>query len=78
MKSKYIVIKQDTLDYPFVFSELSVHADVGRALGGQVIAAGFCFIQDNAYICYGESISLNVKSRGKEDSDLLNCLLGVD
>jgi len=80
MRAKYIVIEVGGFEQPFVFSELSQHADVARALAGvsAVVGAGFCYIDDNRYICYGESISCNVKSRGAADSKILNRLLGVD
>lgn len=73
-KSKYIINDQGL---PVVFSELQTHADVARALFGitPVIGAGFCFIDNDQYVCYGESISLRVKSRGDEDSKILNRLL---
>ena len=80
MKAKYIIIKQGTFEVPFVFSELNQHADVAFAICGdvrQVIGAGFCYIADDRYVCYGESVSCKVKSR-PEDAKILNRLLGVD
>lgn len=77
-KSKYIVT--DT-DVPVVFSECAPsHADVARALfpNAAIVGAGFCYIRDDRYVCYGESISLRVKSRGEVDSDILNRYMGVD
>lgn len=80
MKAKYIIIKQGTFEVPLVFSELNQHSDVAYALGGvqNVVGAGFCFIDEDRYQCYGESISCKVKSRGEVDSKILNRLLGVD
>ena len=78
MKCKYIIVEQGGHEVPFVFSELNQHADVARALGGKVTGAGFCFIDEDRYHCYGESISCNVKSRGEVDDKILNRLLGVD
>jgi hypothetical protein len=78
MKCKYIVVKQGSFEVPFVFSELNQHADVARALGGEVVGAGFCFIADDRYHCYGESISCKVKSRIEVDEKVLNDLLGVN
>ncbi len=74
-KSKYILDGDFT---PIVFPETLAHSDVARNMGmlGRVIGAGFCYIEDNKYVCYGESVSLNVKSRGDEDSKRLNRLLG--
>jgi hypothetical protein len=80
MKAKYIILKQGTFEVPFVFSELNQHADVAFALGGErsVVGAGFCFVDEDRYHCYGESISCKVKSRGEVDAKILNRLLGVD
>ncbi len=78
MKSKYIVVDLGGIALPFVFSELSTHSDVARALGGTVIGAGFCYIAYDKYECYGESISCRVKSRGEQDAKVLNDLLGVN
>lgn len=81
MKSKYIIVSLGGIEQPFVFSELSQHADVAFALCGdvrKVVGAGFCYITDDRYHCYGESISCKVKSRPEEDAKILNQLLGVD
>lgn len=81
MRAKYIVVKQGTFEVPFVFSELSQHADVAYAVSGDVrnvVGAGFCHILDDRYVCYGESISCKIKSRLEEDTKILNRLLGVD
>lgn len=78
-KSKYVIIDTGMLIAPIVFTELLIHADVARAIAsdGEVIGAGFCHIENNLYICYGESVSLEVKSRGEADSKILNRYLGV-
>lgn len=78
-KSKYIVIEKSFAEVPVVFSDILQHADVARALGGNVVGAGFCFITpEGRYKCYGESISCRVASRTTQDSAILNQLLGVD
>ena len=78
MKCKYIIVKQGSIEQPFVFSELSTHVDIARAVGGEVVGAGFCFIDQDRYCCYGESISCKVKTRGDKDEKVLNEMLGVD
>lgn len=75
MRSKYIVITQGKVELPIVFSELMQHIDVARSLGCRVVGAGFCEIQDNQYVCYGESISLEIESRLLEDDVVLNRML---
>ena len=78
MKCKYIIVKHGSTEQPFVFSELSVHSDIARAVGGEVVGAGFCFIDEDRYCCYGESVSCKVKTRGEKDENVLNRMLGVD
>lgn len=79
-KSKYIIVDTGQCIAPVVFSELLTHSDVAQALANSssVLGAGFCYIQDNRYVCYGSSISLGVKSRGEEDSKFLNKYLGAE
>jgi len=77
MKCKYIIVEQGNLKVPFVFSELSQHAEVARGVGGKVIGAGFCFIDEDKFHCYGESISCNVKSNGEADAKILNRIMGI-
>lgn len=76
-KSKYLVIELEGIPQPVVFSELTTHSDVAQALRGTVLSAGFCYIAEGLYVCYGESVSCRVKSRGDEDSKILNRLLGT-
>jgi hypothetical protein len=76
-KSKYVILDTGYIT-PIVFTDLLQHVDVANGIGGTVIAAGFCYIQDGRYVCYGESVSLRVKTRGAEDEKILNKYLGVD
>lgn len=75
-KSKYIVSESGT---PVVFAEVLSHVEVARALFGTtaILGAGFCYIKDNRYTCYGESTSLRVKSREDRDAEMLNRYLGA-
>ncbi len=70
---KYVVTK----DGAIVFSEGIVHAHVAR--GMVVLGAGFCSIEpeleksENLVArCFGKSISLGIKSRGREDEEIIN------
>jgi hypothetical protein len=74
-KAKYIIHRNWT---PIVFPEIIAHADMTRNMGWRaedIIGAGFVHI-DDSYTCYGESISIYVKSRGEEDEKILNRYLG--
>jgi hypothetical protein len=77
MKSKYIVFDNA---YSFlIFPETMGHDIVADRLGlkrEQIQGAGFVNLLDDKYFCYGESVSLNICSRRKEDSDLLNMFNG--
>jgi hypothetical protein len=74
-----------TMQIPFLFANIVVHSDMRehvKALlsvqykGAQItcISAGFINGGDIEPRCHGESISLNIKSRGRED-DLLIAML---
>lgn len=80
MKTKYIVYDTHLCPMAVVFPELINHNDMARALNinpDDIWGAGFCYInKDAAWTCYGESISLKVKSRGEEDERLLNKYCG--
>lgn len=74
--TKYIVVEG-----PFgrenilIFPPHIIHSDV--AMGYNVISAGFLTIQDGKVGCFGYSTSLNVRSRGEEDSFLASQALGL-
>ncbi len=56
------------------------HLHIGKLLlarlGGTILSAGFVTFEDELSICYGESESLEIKSR-KDDSDALAIQLGM-
>lgn len=77
-KSKYIIIDRGIFEQ-VIFSETLNHNEIAIALNGnnKIIGAGFCHIEDDKYVCYGNSVSLQIKSRGQLDSDILNRRLGA-
>lgn len=80
-KSKYIIIQHNQhLTVPYIFSDLMNHDQIARAVANSmypiVIGAGFCYVEDGLYVCYGKSESLQVESQ-PGDSDTLNALLGM-
>lgn len=85
-KAKYIVLETPSgLLIPVICSELFAHDEMARNCGvypggpgGTVVGAGFCFIEDNRYHCYGSSYSLQIDSRGDVDAAILNKELGID
>jgi len=75
-KAKYIIHKQYI---PIVFPETINHADMARNMGWKredIVGAGFVYVNGDSYNCYGESVSLRVKSREEEDVKILNRYLG--
>lgn len=78
---KYIIIDDGAIPLPMVFSGFQKHSDVALRMGAvKILGAGFCYIDnagEPAFVCYGESISLNVKSRESEDSKILNKMFGI-
>ena len=89
-KMKYIVIENywagistSTMIFPFhVCIEHKVFADALIAAqpisrGVKVISAGFCYSGDelNRPSCHGESVSLGLKSRPEQDTQLLRSLM---
>jgi hypothetical protein len=59
-----------------IFEEHVEHAILASKMGDKPISAGFVSLPDkdecgNKASCYGESVSLNIKSRPLEDTNLL-------
>lgn len=74
-KMKYIVVKKGSFELPYIFSELVNHSDVARQVAPfaeAVLGAGFCDISGGKFTCYGESLTLSIKSRKDVDSGVLN------
>jgi hypothetical protein len=81
MRIKYIMQEDNT---PILFSELQNHSDVALLLGRKIVgAAGFCHLGNRdefnnpVFTCYGESSNLRIKSRGQQDSDIINRVFGL-
>jgi hypothetical protein len=86
---KYIVVRKEGLERPYLFGELDTHREVAVAMlhpyidwnasnpFSPVVGAGFCErAEDGRWQCFGESTSLKVKSRGRLDESVLNEYLG--
>lgn len=81
--NKYIVIQVDIgndllREDIFIFSNMIDHSHIVNYLHDmyaesydqkiKIVSAGFV---SHAFICYGESVSLRLKSRGKDDKKLI-------
>lgn len=61
---KYVRLKQyDTI---IIFSEVTNHSEFKHM---NPVSAGFCYFSNNKVVCYGESVSLRLKS-ALEDSEI--------
>jgi hypothetical protein len=74
-KTKYIIIEKSCNDLPIIFPEFINHRDMVNP-NDKVISAGFVkfYVNESGNVdisCYGESVSLDVKSRGDIDTKLM-------
>ena len=80
---KYIVLSQEIganliREVPIIFPNYLIHAEVAEAIikgcsgfsGAKAVSAGECSSTDLNPKCHGKSTTLNVESRGEEDSQL--------
>lgn len=71
MKNKYVIFENN---FPILFGELFTHRDI-RGGFGKVTGAGFFYINDeNKVVVYGESVSLDIKSK-TTDADIIQRFL---
>lgn len=73
MKAKYVVIKGTICPALIIFPEYVLHSIFNKMGMGKIISAGYVNLKTKC--CYGESVSLNLKSNPKEDNMLLQILL---
>lgn len=70
-KTKYITFDNGLIDTIIVFPEFTQHSHISIH-HSNILGAGFIDImEDGSWKCFGESISLNVKSR-PEDTKIAN------
>ena len=78
---KYIVIDNNGMDDVILFPPWRKHDEMVLQLSvdvSKVVSAGFVKCDDAGHLyCYGESVSLRVKSR-KEDTDLITRQLNFE
>ena len=63
-KQKYVRLEQ--YNEIIIFPEIIQHSDF---ISMKPISAGFCYVHSDKVVCFGESISLRLKS--KEDDTLI-------
>lgn len=65
IRTKYITFDNGTIDTIVIFPEISQHRDIDL-LDSKILGAGFIEMVNGSWKCYGESISLAVKSRPQD------------
>ncbi len=75
---KYIVHNIAGYEEPVIFGNGYQHVMMAQLMGIQdnIVSAGFLQIGATGAKCYGESMTLKVASRPKEDSALINRMAG--
>jgi hypothetical protein len=68
-KFKYIIVGNST-PAPIIFGDLISHKEV--AAGRFVKSAGFVYLHDEGAQCFGDSVSLGVKSDPEEDQRIID------
>jgi hypothetical protein len=66
---KYIVTSDGGKEKMLTFDREKIHKNEAKGKG-LIVAAGFILVSRKMVICSGESISLDIKSRGKIDEEL--------
>lgn len=62
-KHKYVRLKR--FDEIIIFPEIIEHSNFKNF---EVISAGFCYVEKDQVLCFGESISLKLKSKEEDTS----------
>ena len=80
MNAKYIVIEYSkiTPEAMLTFPREIDHKEFSTSVTNsrRIISAGFIKLKGGEFVCHGESISLELKSRLGEDSALANQMFG--
>lgn len=80
MNAKYIVIEYSDLtpEAILIFPREIGHKEFAASLAHsrRIISSGFIKLKGGEFVCHGESISLELKSRLGEDSALANQMFG--
>jgi hypothetical protein len=72
--AKYIIWDDGITECAIIFNNHLKHVDMVFKLMVEPISAGFVLINDSKVVAYGESVSLNIRSRA-EDSEIIQRIL---
>lgn len=74
---KYIILDNGMNQYSIIFPSHIEHSSMSGRFNDSVVSAGFVkTAYDGTLVCYGSSMTLNVKSR-EQDSTIINHALGL-
>ncbi len=69
---KYVVLITDEGETPIIFPKQLFHDEVANTVENRgVVSAGFVRLSDGNIECYGESLGLELSSRGESDTSLI-------
>ncbi len=72
---KYIIV-EGAYGYPtaYIFSDNVQHADMAQQVNkaDKVLGAGFVTYGPDGLVCFGRSVSLDIKSRNEIDTKIIN------
>ncbi len=69
---KYVVLITEEGETPIIFPKELFHDEVANAVENRgVVSAGFVRLSDGKIKCYGESLGLELSSRGEGDTSLI-------
>ncbi len=75
---KYVVLLMDEGETPIIFPKRLLHEEIADAVENrEVISAGFVRQTDGKIECYGESLGLELSSRGEDDTILIQHYMTV-
>lgn len=72
---KYIIVDHNGIELPIVFNDKIMRHDEVYPRNQEIVSAGFCRHTNNAWWCWGQSVSLNKMSRFADDAAILQRFL---
>lgn len=75
MKMRYFIVKSDVGNiFPIIFPDGTL---TSCDFEHEVISSGFVEHRMRGFVCYGEYLPLNMKSRGETDAMLIEQFFGI-
>jgi hypothetical protein len=74
---KYVIVKKGTMELAIFLPDQVQHCEAVNRQKCEAVAAGFLRERDGRAFCDGESVSLNLASRGDQDLRVIEFTLGL-